>query len=146
MAATKWALAAICVILSLSCLVSCTGPQIPPASALSATLPSSAGLAEATATVARKQNWDCQRIKRAIANLVAAMQAAKARAEAEQEQMAQTLALLFERLSGPPGAGNAALAEFQDARRDADQLNDLLGEKGCATYHIGVDAPTFLRR
>ena len=37
----------------------------------------------------------------------------KERAEKEQEQLAKTLERMFARLSGPPGAGNAALAEFQ---------------------------------
>lgn len=73
------------------------------------------------------------------------MQSAKERAEKEQQQMAPTLERLLARLSGPPGAGNAALAEFQEARRDADQLNDLMGEKGCAKYDIGVDAPALLK-
>lgn len=59
--------------------------------------------------------------------------------------MPQTLARMAARLSGPPGAGNAALTEFQEARSDADQLNDLLREKGCATYPISVDAPAFLK-
>jgi hypothetical protein len=74
------------------------------------------------------------------------MQAAKKQAEAEEEQMAPTLARLFARLSGPPGAGNAALAKFEEARRDADQLNDLLGEKGCARSTIDIEAPAFLQR
>ena len=72
------------------------------------------------------------------------MEAIKARAEKEEEQMAQTLERMFARLSGPPGSGNAALAEFRETRRDADQLNDLLREKGCATYAIDVDYPAFL--
>jgi hypothetical protein len=84
--------------------------------------------------------------EQAIANLIIAMEATKVRAEKEEEQMAQTLERMFARLSGPPGAGNAALAEFQETRRDADQLNDLLKEKGCATYSIGVDDPAFLTR
>ena len=70
----------------------------------------------------------------------------KERAEKEEEQLAQTLKRMFARLSGPPGAGNAALAEFQETHRDADQLNDLLREKGCTTYAIGVDDPAFLKR
>ena len=73
------------------------------------------------------------------------MQSAKARAEAEQEQMPQTLARMVARLSGPSGAGNAALAEFQELRSEADQLNNLLREKGCAAQHISVDAPAFLK-
>jgi hypothetical protein len=100
----------------------------------------------ATATAARTQKWDCLRIERAIAKLLTGMQATKERAEKEQEQPAQTLERMFARLSGPPGAGNAALAEFQKARSDVDQLNDLLREKGCATYPVGVDAPAFLKR
>ena len=100
----------------------------------------------ATATAARAQKWNCPRIERTIANLLPQMQATKERAEKEQEQTAQTLERMFARFSGPLGAGNAALAEFQKARGDVDQLNDLLGEKGCATYPIGVDAPAFLKR
>jgi hypothetical protein len=107
---------------------------------------SRAGSSGATATAARKQNWNCQRIEPAIAKLLTGMRATKERAEKEQEQTAQTLERMFARLSGPPGAGNAALAEFQEARDDVDQLNNLLREKGCATYPIGVDAPSFLRR
>jgi hypothetical protein len=137
--------APMCIILSLSCLPSCAEPQIRPAGATSTTSPSS-GLAGATARVARKQDWGCQQIDQAIANLIIAMEATKVRAEKEEEQMAQTLERMFARLSGPPGAGNAALAEFQETRRDADQLNDLLREKGCATYSIGVDDPAFLTR
>jgi hypothetical protein len=74
------------------------------------------------------------------------MQATKKRAEEEEEQMAQTLDRMFARLSGPPGAGNAALADLRETRRDADELNDLLREKGCATYVIDVDDPAFLKR
>jgi hypothetical protein len=121
--------AAICIVLL----------QISPAGAISGTL------SGATAAAALKQNWNCQRIEKAIANLAAEMLSAKERAEKEQEQMAPTLERLLARLSGPSGAGNAALAESQEARRDADQLNDLLGEKGCATSDIGVDAPAFLK-
>jgi hypothetical protein len=113
---------------------------------LSATSPGGSGLAEASAQAARKHGWGCQQIERAIANLITSMEAAKERAEKEEGQMAQTLERMFVRLSGPPGAGNAALAEFQGMRRDADQLNDLLREKGCATYSIGVDDPAFLTR
>jgi histidinol-phosphate/aromatic aminotransferase/cobyric acid decarboxylase-like protein len=108
--------------------------------------PSGAGLAGSTASEARKQNWNCQRIGRAMGNLIEAMQAKKERAEKEQEQMPQTLSRMFSRFSGPPGGGNAALAEFNEARRDADQLNDLLREKGCSTYDIGVDAPAFIKQ
>ena len=137
--------APMCIILSLSCLPSCAEPQIRPAGATSTTSPSS-GLSGATVRAARKQAWGCQQIEQAIANLIIAMEATKVRAEKEEEQMAQTLERMFARLSGPPGAGNAALAEFQETRRDADQLNDLLREKGCATYSIGVDDPAFLTR
>ena len=97
-------------------------------------------------TAARKQNWDCERIERAIAKLLTGMRATKERAEKEQEQPAQTLERMFARNSGPPGAGNAALAEFEEARSDIDKLNVLLREKGCATYPIGVDAPAFLKQ
>lgn len=74
------------------------------------------------------------------------MQSAKARAEKEEEQTPQTLARMVARLSGPPGAGNAALTEFTELRSDADQLNDLLREKRCARYRIDVEAPTFLQQ
>lgn len=138
--------APICIILSLSCLPCCAQSQGRPAGVISAPLPSGAGLIEPTAAAARKQNWDCQRIERAIANLITAMEATKERAEKEEEQLAQTLKRMFARLSGPPGAGNAALAEFQETHRDADQLNDLLREKGCTPYAIGVDDPAFPKR
>jgi hypothetical protein len=72
------------------------------------------------------------------------MQAEKTRAEKEQEEVPQTLALMLARLSGPPGTGNAALIEFQKISREVDELNALLKEKGCAIYPIGVDAPRFL--
>jgi hypothetical protein len=72
------------------------------------------------------------------------MRSAKARAETEQEQVPPTLARMIARLTGPPGAGNAALPEFQTIRSDASQLNDLLKEKGCAEYRIDVKAPAFL--
>lgn len=103
-------------------------------------------MAAPTARTARKQNWGCQQIERAIASLITTMEATKKRAEEEEEQMAQTLDRMFARLSGPPGAGNAALAEFRETRRDADELNDLLRKKGCATYVIDVDDPAFLKR
>ena len=103
-------------------------------------------MAGATAREARKQNWGCDKIKRAIANLIPTLEAAKERAEKEEEKTAPTLERLFARLSGPHGAGNAALSEFRETRRDADQLNDLLREKGCARYVIGVDDPAFLKR
>ena len=48
--------------------------------------------------------------------------------------------------TGPPGAGNTALGEFQAARRDADQLNEGLTEKGCTTNSIGVEDPAFLKQ
>jgi hypothetical protein len=95
---------------------------------------------------ARKQNWDCRRIERAISNLVEPTLSAKARAEKEEEQMPQTLARTVARLSGPPGAGNAAFTEFAELRNDTDQLDDLLREKRCAGYRIDVEAPTFLQR
>lgn len=103
-------------------------------------------LSGAIATAARKQNWDCQRIEPAIAKLLTGMRAMKERAEKEQAQPAQTLERMFARFFDPPGAGNAALAEFLKSRSDIDQLNDLLREKGCATYPIGVDYPEFLKR
>ena len=74
------------------------------------------------------------------------MRATKERAEKEQDQPARTLEQMLARASGPRGTGNAALDEFQEARSDIDQLNDLLREKGCAIYPIGVDAPAFLKR
>jgi hypothetical protein len=111
--------------------------------AVSAGALSGADVAGANATAARKQSWNCGRIQQAIKNLIAAMQEAKARAEKHEEQAAPTLLQMLARMSGPPGAGNPVLAEFQSARRDADQLNDLLREKGCATHPIGVAPPDF---
>lgn len=135
---------AVCTVLSVLCLPSCTETQVW-AAAVSATLALGARVAGPTATLARKQNWYCGRIERAIASLAEAMLAAKARAELEEEQLAPTLARTFARVSGPPGSGNSALAELQELRSDADQLNDLLREKGCATFPIWVDAPEFLK-
>jgi hypothetical protein len=131
-------------MLSAACLMGCSETQISPAYVASAMLAGGAGLSGPTAMEARKKNWDCRRIERAIANLALSMQAAKERAEKEEEQMPQTLARMIARLSGPPGAGNAALTEFAELRSDADQLNELLREKGCASYMIDVDAPAFL--
>jgi hypothetical protein len=128
-----------CIGLALLGLASCAGPQIQPAVAISAASPS--GVVDA----ARKQEWNCPRIRQTIANLIPRMLATKARAEQEQAQTAQTLTRMLARYSGPPGSGNTALAAFQNTRRDADQLNDLLREKGCATYPVGVDAPAFLK-
>lgn len=135
---------AVCAVLSVLCVPNCTEAQLRGAAA-SATPASGARPAGPTATLARKQNWYCRRIERAIASLAEAMLLAKARAELEEEQLASTLARMFARVSGPPGAGNAALVEFQELRSDADQLNDLLREKGCATTPIWVDAPAFLK-
>lgn len=98
-----------------------------------------------TASVARQQNWNCQRIARAIDTLVQTMQSAKARAEREEERMPQTIVRAYERIVGPRGAGNAALIEFHEARSDAGQLSALLGEKGCARHKINVQAPAFLQ-
>ena len=128
---------AVCTVLSVLCLPSFTEAKVrAAASSVTAT-------GGPTATLARKQNWYCRRIERAIACLAEAMLSAKARAELEEEQLAPTLARMFARVSGPPGAGNAALTEFLELRSDADQLNDLLREKGCATYPVSVDAPAF---
>jgi hypothetical protein len=113
---------------------------------VSVTSATSGRLPGPTATVARKQNWYCRRIERAIAELTEAMRSAKARAEREEEQMSPTLARMFARVSGPPGAGNAAVAEFQELRSDADQLNELLTDKGCTRYTIDVEPPAFLPR
>lgn len=111
-----------------------------------AALPHNANPAVATAAVARRQNWNCKRIEREIADLVGPMRAAMLRAEKEEEQLPQTLARTAARFSGPPGAGNAAFAEFTELRNDADQLNDLLREKRCAGYTIDIGLPAFLRR
>jgi hypothetical protein len=134
----------VCTILAGLCLPSCVESQVRAAGS-SVTLPTVGRSAGATATLARKQNWYCRRIERAIASLTEAMLSAKARAELEEDHLAPTLARMFARASGPPGAGNAALAEFRELRSDADQLNDLLREKGCATYPIWVEAPAFLK-
>lgn len=146
--ATKWACMPICIAISASCLPnsSCAETQQRPRGAIPATPLGGTGVAGATATQARRQNWNCQWIEQAIASLVAEMQAAKTLAEKEEEQLATTLARLLARISGPPGAGNGALVKFEEARREADQLNDLLGEKGCARYVIGVEAPAFMRQ
>ena len=135
---------AVCTVVSVLGLPSCTESQVR-AAAVSATLAPGARLAGPTATLARKQNWYCGRVERAISSLAEAMLSVKARADLEVEKLAPTLARMFARVSGPPGAGNAALAELQELRSDADQLNDLLREKGCATYPIWVDAPAFLK-
>ena len=140
----RTAMAPLCVILALLCLARCAGPQTQPAVANSATVSRGAG-SSAAVDLARKQDWNCPRIRQTIANLIPEIQAAKARAEHEQAQTAQTLARMAARFASPPGAGNAALAAFQKAHRDADQLNDLLREKVCATVPIGVDAPAFLK-
>lgn len=133
-------------VICLSCLANCTGPQLPPAGAVSSRAPSDADVAVATFTAARKQRWNCEQIERAISNLIAAMQEAKARAEAYEQQVAPTLSQMFARMSGPPGAGNPALAEFQRAHRDAEQLNNLLRDKGCATHAITVAPPRLSKR
>ena len=135
---------AVCTVLFALCLPSCAEAQVRTAGA-PVTPATGPRLAGPTATLARQQNWYCRRIERAIASIAEAMLSVKARAELEEEKLAPTLARMFARVSGPPGAGNAALAEFQELRSDADQLNDLLREKGCATYPIWVDAPAFLK-
>ena len=142
----RTARAPICIILLLSCLPSCAESQTRPPSLISAPSLSGAGLAGPTAGDARKQNWGCDKIKWAIAALIPILEAEKERAEKEEEKLALTLERMFARLSGPPGAGNAALVEFMETRRDTDQLNDLLSDKGCARYVIGVDDPAFLKR
>jgi hypothetical protein len=138
--------ARLCIVICLSCLTSCAGQQFPPAGTISSRALSGADVAGTTVTAARKQNWNCQRIEQAIKNLIAAMHEAKARAEKHQEQAAPTLLQMLARMSGPPGAGNPALGDFQKARRDADQLNDLLRERGCATRSIVVAPPRFSKR
>lgn len=132
------------VILSASCLLGCTEARVQPADAISGPSPSGVSFSGPTATAAYKQNWNCQRIERAIANLVEPMQLAKARAKMEEQKIAPTLARMLARLAGPPGAGNAALAEYQHLRSDADQLNELLREKGCASFTIDIGAPLLL--
>lgn len=137
--------APICIVLFALCPLGCTEAEIRAGNALPGALPDGPGLSGPTATAARKQNWDCRRIESAISNLVESMRSAKTRAEKDEEQTPQTLAHLVARLSGPPGAGNAALAEFTELRSDADQLNDLLKERRCAKHKIDVEAPTFLQ-
>jgi len=60
--------------------------------------------------------------------------------------MPRTIARAGQRIFGAPGAGNAALVEFREALSDADQLNALLSEHGCAQHRIDVPEPAFLRR
>jgi hypothetical protein len=130
-------------MLSAFWLLGCADAKIPPANAVPATSPRP-DMSGPTTTDARKQNWSCPRIERAIASLIEPMRAAKTRAEAEQKQAPPTLARMAARLTGPPGGGNAGLTEFQKMRSDASQLNGLLREKGCAEYRIDVKAPAFL--
>lgn len=137
--------ASICIVPFALCPLGCTEAEIRAGNALPGALPDAPALSGPTAAAARKQNWDCRRIESAISNLVESMRSAKARAEKDEEQAPQTLAHLVARLTGPPGAGNAAVAEFTELRSDADQLNDLLKEKRCARYKIDVEAPTFLQ-
>lgn len=138
--------ARLCIAICLSCLTNCSGLQLQPADMISPEASSDTDVAGATVTAARKQNWNCQRIEQAIKNLIAAMHEAKVRAEKHQEQVAPTLVQMLARMSGPPGAGNPALGDFQRARRDSDQLNDLLRERGCATHSIAVAPPRFSKR
>jgi hypothetical protein len=132
-----------CVVLSVFWLFGCTDAKIPPANAVPGPSPSP-DISGPTATDARKQNWGCPRIERAITSLIEPMRAAKTRAETEQKQAPPTLARVASRLTGPPGGGNAALTEFQKMRNDASQLNGLLREKGCAERRIDIQAPAFL--
>lgn len=138
--------AAIFIALATLCLNGCSGAQLPPAASSSQTPPSGANSLAPTASQARRQNWHCERIERATASLEETMRIAKARAEHEQAALPATIARAFDRMVGPPGAGNAALLEFREVHRDADQLNALLSEKGCAQHRIDVEAPAFLRR
>jgi hypothetical protein len=84
-------------------------------------------------------------IERALASLMEPMRSAKQRAETEQEQLPPTIARMAARLSGSPGSGNAAYAEYQKLHSDAEQLNDLLREKGCASYRIDGEAAPSLQ-
>jgi hypothetical protein len=129
------------IVLSVASLSGCSEPQVPPAYLISDPSPRSSPVAAPTAAAARKQNWNCQRIEREMADLGEAMRLAKTRAEIEQEQLAPTLARMVERFSGPPGAGNGAFGDFEAMRGDVDQLNGLLQDKGCATVDVGVEAP-----
>lgn len=134
------------VLISAACLSGCSEQQTSLGSAASAALPSRARMPASTATEAQRQNWKCQRIERAITDLVEPMRAALVRTEKEEEQMPQTLVRTMERLSGPPGAGNAAFAEFTELRNDADRLNDLLRRKRCAEYRVDIGEPAFRQR
>jgi hypothetical protein len=144
--AARRACAATFSLVSVLCLTGCTSAEIESSDGATGAPPSTASVPGATAEVARKQNWNGQRIERAIANLFDDAQAAKARAEKEQEQLPQTMARMIARLSGPPGAGNAALADFEETRSKAGELNHLLREKGCASYEIDAGKPAFLRK
>jgi hypothetical protein len=129
-----------------TCLAGCNAPEIQPVDVVSRPSSIGAPAAGVTTTAARNHNWGCQRIAREIADLAETIRTAKARAEAEQEEFAPTLDRTWARLSGPPGVGNAAFGDYETARKDADQLNDMLREKGCATFDVGVEAPAFLER
>jgi hypothetical protein len=133
-------------MVSVLCLTGCTSAEIESSDGATGASPSTVSAPSQTAAAARKQNWNCRRIERAVANLFDASQSAKARAEREEEQLPQTMARMIARLSGPPGAGNAALADFEETRRQADELNHLLREKGCATYEIDAGEPAFLQK
>ena len=133
----------ISITLSVFCLLGCAEASIRHGAALLDS-PLSGGSGP-TAAAARKHNWGCQRIERAITGLVEPMRSARARAEKEEQQIPPTLARLAARVSRRPGAGNAALAEFQDISRDAVELSSLFKEKGCAGTTVDVEVPAFLQ-
>ncbi len=138
--------ALIFVILWATLLASCAEPKLRPSGTVSATLSQLAERPELTAKAARDQKWTCQRIERAIVSLSETMRVTRKQAEEEQQALAPTIARMFARASGAPGAGNAALAEFHEAQRDAEQLNALLREKGCPSRPVGNSTPEWSTR
>ena len=93
-----------------------------------------------TLTSAEK-NWHCEALQNAVQARITKFASLMQQAKAESDATAPTLAKLFARTFGAPGADISALSQIKPERAAADAYNDTSKSKGCAPVDIDGKLP-----
>ena len=82
---------------------------------------------------AHEQNLGCRELQARQVSLQSQLQELPAKAVQQMQELPQTVANAWARLTGSADKGVPAIAEYNEAKAEADAVNASLQQKGCGT-------------